>query len=578
VGITAVVAMLTIGGAYAVTEVQRQQIEADAQTVGAAQLLAFELTSAIRDEEAEIGNYLLARDAQSLEEYRLAVRTEAHVTDQIRFQLSELPAVHAAVDAVSAATEVWREASAEPSIAAVGVGATDEAIAVFIRDAGQSHAALARLTEAIEGASSNVDQRLENLNVSRAAASGFGLVAIVIGAIVSAVFLRRRVVKPLDRLGVVAASVESGSDQAFVVEGDDEIGRLGAALERMRQKLRQESTRSEIFNRFTETTVFAADDTDVARANLDALELLVRPDAAVTHVLNRSKDRAMPEATLGDPIAEILPLHALSRCPGIIRGSVYVTNDAAQPLSVHCPVYPVATGTLACVPLAHGETVGAVHLYWVRPNGLPLDLRASVTRVTEHAALAIGNRRLLAALHGQANTDARTGLANSRAFDQALEDALGLRADEQSIAVLMLDLDHFKDFNDRHGHPAGDEALRAFAGILRSCLRDGDIAARYGGEEFAVALPGIDEVSALAIAERIRSRTDGSLIALSPGITDRISVSIGVAMAPFQSVERVTLLRIADEALYQAKQDGRNRVAYLGGGRDYEKASTGLAS
>jgi diguanylate cyclase (GGDEF)-like protein len=121
-----------------------------------------------------------------------------------------------------------------------------------------------------------------------------------------------------------------------------------------------------------------------------------------------------------------------------------------------------------------------------------------------------------------------------------------------------------RSFNDRHGHPSGDEALRAFADILRSCLRDGDIAARYGGEEFAVALPGIDESTALAVAERIRSRTQGTLISLAPGITDRITVSIGVASAPRQAHDRVTLLRLADEALYQAKQAGRNRVVYAG--------------
>ena len=128
----------------------------------------------------------------------------------------------------------------------------------------------------------------------------------------------------------------------------------------------------------------------------------------------------------------------------------------------------------------------------------------------------------------------------------------------------MLDLDHFKEFNDRYGHPSGDEALRTFAGILRSCLRDDDIAARYGGEEFAVVLPGVDETTALAVAERIRSRTDTTLISLAPGITDRITVSIGVACAPEQALDRITLLRLADEALYRAKQGGRNRVEYAG--------------
>jgi diguanylate cyclase (GGDEF)-like protein len=395
-------------------------------------------------------------------------------------------------------------------------------------------------------------------------ATGLGLAVVLVGAILTALFLRRRVVNPLESLVRVATAVEAGVDIAFPAERDDEIGRLGEALERMRQTLRHDSNRAEVFNQFTETTVFAGDDTEIANSSLEALALLAHPDAAVMHVLNRSQDRAVPEATLGEPIAEVVQMHALSRCPGIVRGTLYVTRDAAMPLAVHCPIYPVASGTLACMPLAHGETVGAVHMYWAGTNALPLELRTSVVRVTEHAALAIGNRRLLAALRGQANTDARTGLANSRALDQALENELAGRRDGDSLAVLMLDLDHFKDFNDRHGHPAGDEALRTFAGVLRACVRDGDVAARYGGEEFAVVLPGVDPAIAFTIAERIRIRTESTVISLAPGMSDRITVSIGIAMAPTQGHERVALLRLADEALYRAKENGRNRVCYLG--------------
>jgi diguanylate cyclase (GGDEF)-like protein len=211
-----------------------------------------------------------------------------------------------------------------------------------------------------------------------------------------------------------------------------------------------------------------------------------------------------------------------------------------------------------------GETIGAVHLYWERPRALPVEIRRNVAQIVAHAALAIGNRRLLSALQGQASTDARTGLANSRAFDQALENALASRTADEPIAVLMLDLDHFKNYNDRHGHPAGDEALRTFGAILRSCMRNGDVAARYGGEEFAVLLPSVDPETAVTIAERIRARTGSTIVSLGPGITDRITVSIGVAAAPIQAIEGITLLRIADEALYQAKTDGRNRVVYLG--------------
>jgi diguanylate cyclase (GGDEF)-like protein len=128
----------------------------------------------------------------------------------------------------------------------------------------------------------------------------------------------------------------------------------------------------------------------------------------------------------------------------------------------------------------------------------------------------------------------------------------------------MLDLDHFKKFNDRHGHPSGDEALRTFAEVLRSCMREGDLAARYGGEEFAVMLPKVDAATAVAIAQRIRSRTESTIVSLAPGTTGRVTVSVGVAVAPIQAIEAISLLRLADDALYQAKAAGRNRVVYLG--------------
>jgi diguanylate cyclase (GGDEF)-like protein len=206
--------------------------------------------------------------------------------------------------------------------------------------------------------------------------------------------------------------------------------------------------------------------------------------------------------------------------------------------------------------------VGVVHLHWQAADALRLNIRGAIARITNHASLAIANRRLMTALQGMASTDGRTGLANSRSFDETLQDRLTNRDAGDALAVLMLDIDHFKAFNDRNGHPAGDEALRTFAGVLRSSIRDGDVAARYGGEEFVVMLPGTGAAEAAVVAERIRAQVEATTIELSPGHRDRVTVSIGIAVWPTDADERVKLLQVADAALYRGKNSGRNRVVF----------------
>ena len=454
IGGLAVVAVLTVALAYGLTESDRLDIEADAAAIDLMHDTADELYNAVTDQEAAIRTYLLTAEPEALEAHHAAVAQETEIAAAFRLAASDVPAVQAEIDELAAFSLNWQETFADPAIAAVKSG-DEAAIDRFSRLAAAGHEAIdearAPLGEQLDIADTELGLRDQNLANSRLSATAFGLGAMLMAA-ASALWLIRR---------------------------------YGNALER-------DALRVGIVNSFTEVASFASDDKEIAASNLTALAMLTKPDAAVTHILNRSKDRAVPEATFGDPIAEIMTLGGLAHCAGLTRSSIYVSNDASTPLSLHCPVYSVDRGTLACIPLISGETVGVVHLYWQRPNALPFDLRTSVVRVAEHAALVIGNRRLLAALQGQANTDPRTGLANSRAFDRALEQALEFRTGEDVISVLMLDLDHFKDFNDRFGHPGGDEALRAFGGVLRSCMRDGDLAARYGGEEFAVFLPGVD--------------------------------------------------------------------------------------
>jgi diguanylate cyclase (GGDEF)-like protein len=521
-----IVAILLVGFVYAFTESERLDIQHDSRQTSDLWAAAARLAGDVNAQALAIDDYLLSTDPQMVSRFEAAIVDETAVTAQMRAETAELPGLDRAISDLESATATWRSSYAQPAIAAVEAGG-GTALVPFTRgfsaDEDPIHAALAELTVQLNLAEGDLRLREDALSVTRTTATAFGLGVLILSMVLSLWLIRR----------------------------------FGRALEK-------DALRGLVLNQFTEVTAFAADDTAVAKANLEALVLLVHPDAGVTHVLNYSQDRAVPEASMGGAVAEVLALQTLSTCAGMIRGSLYVSSDLAAPLSVHCPIYPADRGTLACVPLVSGEAIGAVHLYWGRPRALPVEIRRSVAQIGAHAALAIGNRRLLSALAGQASTDARTGLANSRAFDRALEDALASRTADEPIAVLMLDLDHFKDFNDRHGHPSGDEALRTFGEVLRSCMRDGDLAARYGGEEFAVLLPRVDPVAAVTIAERIRMRTESTIMSLAPGITDRITVSIGVAAAPIQALEGISLLRIADEALYRAKADGRNRVVYLG--------------
>ena len=517
------VASFAVGGlVYAVSSAQADELAAMSTRIIRLDALAHEISTDINHAEDALGDYVLSGAEIAHQRFNDAVDQETAAADDFRAIAAGMETVLASVERLEAANIDWRDRIAAPAIR--GIRSSDSVATELFKDQASGDRA------SIDGAIGSLDRELArqhaDIELRRSEISGTTMVGVVVG------------------FGFMT--------MAFAV-ALVAVRRFGRALE-------GDARDASVLNRFTELTSFADEDRQVAEANLIALGRLAGPDASVTHLLNRSMDRAVPEASTGGAPATILPLHELGRCAGLQRGAMFVTDDLSDELSVRCPVYPASIGTLACIPLISGESVGAVHLYWHKPRGLPLQRRSAIARVTEHAALAIGNRRLLAALHGQANTDARTGLANSRAFDLALESALEARVGDEVLSVLMLDIDHFKDFNDRHGHPAGDEALRAFANTLRACMRDGDIAARYGGEEFAVYLPGIDHASALGIAERIRSRTEAMIVSLAPGLTDRLTISAGVATAPDHGQDRVTLLRLADQALYLAKTSGRNRV------------------
>ncbi|MGH2749018.1 MAG: diguanylate cyclase [Actinomycetota bacterium] len=214
---------------------------------------------------------------------------------------------------------------------------------------------------------------------------------------------------------------------------------------------------------------------------------------------------------------------------------------------------------LVIVPLfTEGRPLGALVIEQAVERGrIERRVVSMVNQFAAHAALALRNSWLLQQVQRMAETDALTGIANRRMFEHVLAREFS-RAERsgEPLTLVMLDVDHFKKLNDTHGHQVGDEVLKGVARALDQRSRDFDVVARYGGEEFAVILPGCSSKEAIAVAERLR----GGISEAGGELAEPITASAGVASFPSHAGDVTELIRAADEALYESKRAGRDRV------------------
>jgi diguanylate cyclase (GGDEF)-like protein len=408
-------------------------------------------------------------------------------------------------------------------------------------------------------------------NVARnRALIGALLFGFLVLSVLAASTVSRALTQQIDTFLVAARRLARGDfRQPVPIEGSDEFAQLGREFNGMSEQLaskidevkRQRGELSEAIRRVGDALATGLDRNGVValavRTAVDACEAEAgRAQPVSADAFSESSiatddaelDEAMRAAERRAAGVRLFPKRQPGRPPRMATpASVGTVHALAVPMLGSLPGSPKYLGVLS---------IARHRRHFTREEEELLQYLAG------QAVVSIENARLHETVELQAVTDELTGLANLRALHTILESELDRsRRFGTPLALVMLDLDHFKQINDEHGHQQGDEVLELVADVLREFSRDIDTPARYGGEELAVVLPQTDSEGAEQLAERIREAVDGLEVPRVDGEgVLRLQASFGVAAVPESGSDREGLIAAADAALYRAKRAGRNRV------------------
>lgn len=346
-------------------------------------------------------------------------------------------------------------------------------------------------------------------------------------------------------------------------EAEAAVQRANEALVTLVEELQRRDQEMQLLNRLNDLLQACTNRVEAYQViALMAVELFPAQNGGLA--ILRQWDQQLETVAHWGPQALLAPAFALEDCWAMRRGQLHdVLNPQAGLVCRHFSQPP--TASYQCVPLmVQGETLGLLFLCGASapPGKRPLSQQQLVVMVGEAIKLSLSNLKLREALREQATQDPLTGLFNRRYLEDSLTREL-YRAQRRNspLCIAMLDFDHFKPFNDSFGHAAGDALLREFGRLLREGLRMSDIVCRYGGDEFVLILPDSSLADTQQRVEQIRVLVKDLRIRHGENRLTPLTVSAGVAEAPQHGASPRELLRAADEALYAAKQAGRDRVS-----------------
>lgn len=309
-----------------------------------------------------------------------------------------------------------------------------------------------------------------------------------------------------------------------------------------------------------------------------------KPDIIAVFTVDREKN-LLDEPIIYPPMpteelvkAEVFANPSL--CRAIRTGRELVVTESNIGPVCECINYKIEEGVHLCLPMtAGGNIIGTVVMIKKESGSWDTgEVRRLMSTYIGQTVAALLKIRLMGQAKHAAMTDSLTGIYNRRFFDEMLQKQIALaNRHNESLAVLIVDLDHFKAFNDTYGHQVGDTVLQRVAKAIRNSLRTSDILARYGGEEFAIIMPttSASKNGALEKAEKIRQHVESIVFDdIVAGKSLKITISIGIASFPEHGTDQETLIGAADKALYSANVGGRNRVEVSNTG-DYNESFTG---
>lgn len=346
--------------------------------------------------------------------------------------------------------------------------------------------------------------------------------------------------------------------EAKVLERTAELTEANTKLSARAQELEELNRQGTIFGNMIEL-LQACNEIEKAYSIISkSFSRLFPADSGGLYILNSSKNLLEAVAVWGEnPLTE--KFFNPDDCWALRRGQSHIVADPKT--GVNCRHESYTDSASVCVPLlAQGEPLGVLSLA-MEPHNYSDPKGQLIASLAEQTGLAVSNLRLRDMLRNLSIRDSLTSLYNRRYLEESIAREMSRSARSgKSMGLIMIDIDHFKKFNDTYGHDAGDALLREFGLLLMKRVRNSDIACRYGGEEFSVILPETSLEVALKRAEYLREEVKHLHVQSGGQLFRQITVSLGVAIFPIHGNTKEELSMAADAALYKAKRNGRDQI------------------